>query len=94
MTSEQNRLLEELRKLSGIIEDIESQRIDLRLVGKNERPLLLRARRLRARRRTLIKSAAAAGVPERATAEAAHLTPGAVPKLIAPRLRTACLSGS
>ena len=87
MTSEQKRLLEELRKLSGIIEGIETQRIDLRLAGKNERPLLLRARRLRAQRRTLIESAVAAGVPERATAEAADLTPGAVPKLIASRRR-------
>ena len=38
MTSEQTRLLEELRKLSGIIEGIETQRIDLRLAGENERP--------------------------------------------------------
>ena len=43
---------------------------------------MLEARRLRRQRRTLVLAAVAAGTPVRATAEAAHVTEGAVTWLV------------
>ena len=82
MEPEQKRLLEELRDLAATIEDLETERAAIPHEQPEHQALMLEARRLRRQRRTLVLAAVAAGTPVRATAEATHVTEGAVTWLV------------
>ena len=57
---------------------LETERGAIPVEHHEREALMLEARRLRRQRRELVLAAVAAGAPVRATAEAAHVTEGAV----------------
>ena len=76
---------EQLRDLGATIEDLETERAAIPVDEQEHQALMLEARRLRRDRREFVLVAVAAGTPVRVTAEAAHVTEGAVTWLVEAR---------
>ena len=70
---------------AATVEDLETERAAIPVEQQKHEALMLEVRRLRRQRRELVLAAVAAGTPVRATAEAAHVTEGAVTWLVQAR---------